>query len=248
MTASVLSSSSALNQKPASIADQLARERLLGRGPSEASTLAHGQRLATGDVSRPIERKLASLVEERSPLAYRRRDTQVLVDSFRRSTESIRDVFEQAPQLPQESVVLLQESLADLNRMTESASQMAPAIRQLLEASSVVDHIVSQAVGALAALPRMLTLPPVPDLMGAELDPWQSNPRLNEAIQTVVEAMRRSQGREDISVEGIPANNVAAIQLLSQWLSAGSANDDEEWERLQTALDRDRLSGRKLFG
>jgi hypothetical protein len=38
-----------------------------------------------------------------------------------------------------------------------------------------------------------------------------------------------------------------AIDLLDQWLADESGYDEETWPELKEALDRDRLSGRRLF-
>ncbi len=38
-----------------------------------------------------------------------------------------------------------------------------------------------------------------------------------------------------------------AIDLLDQWLADDSGYDEETWPELKEALDRDRLSGRRLF-
>ena len=39
----------------------------------------------------------------------------------------------------------------------------------------------------------------------------------------------------------------AVIRLLDQWLQDESGYDEETWPELKEALDRDRLSRRKLF-
>lgn len=38
-----------------------------------------------------------------------------------------------------------------------------------------------------------------------------------------------------------------AIALLDEWLADDSGYDEETWPELKAALDRDRLSARKLF-
>ncbi len=47
------------------------------------------------------------------------------------------------------------------------------------------------------------------------------------------------------------ADNRAAIDLLNAWGASDSTEDEREqretWQHLQTALDEDRLSNRKLF-
>ena len=37
------------------------------------------------------------------------------------------------------------------------------------------------------------------------------------------------------------------IQLIEEWLADDSGYDEEAWPELKAALDRDRLSSRKLF-
>jgi len=44
-----------------------------------------------------------------------------------------------------------------------------------------------------------------------------------------------------------PARPEAVIALLDQWLQDESGYDEETWPELKEALDRDRLSERKLF-
>lgn len=38
-----------------------------------------------------------------------------------------------------------------------------------------------------------------------------------------------------------------AVALLDEWLADDSRYDEESWSELKAALDRDRLSARKLF-
>ena len=38
-----------------------------------------------------------------------------------------------------------------------------------------------------------------------------------------------------------------AIRLLDEWMADESGYDEETWPRLKAALDRDRLSSRRLF-
>lgn len=42
--------------------------------------------------------------------------------------------------------------------------------------------------------------------------------------------------------------NLAAARLLDEWMEDDSGYDEEAWPELKEALDRDRLSDRKLFG
>lgn len=42
--------------------------------------------------------------------------------------------------------------------------------------------------------------------------------------------------------------NLAAVRLLDEWMEDDSGYDEEAWPELKEALDRDRLSNRKLFG
>lgn len=44
-----------------------------------------------------------------------------------------------------------------------------------------------------------------------------------------------------------PAKPEAVIALLDRWLQDESGYDEETWPELKEALDRDRLSERKLF-
>ena len=43
------------------------------------------------------------------------------------------------------------------------------------------------------------------------------------------------------------AKNQAAIRMLEEWMADESGYDEETWPVLKEALDRDRLSSRKLF-
>lgn len=46
----------------------------------------------------------------------------------------------------------------------------------------------------------------------------------------------------------LPSQNIAAIELLQSWLDNDErVEHDEAWEQLKQDLDKDRLSGRKLF-
>lgn len=45
----------------------------------------------------------------------------------------------------------------------------------------------------------------------------------------------------------LPAENVAAIQLLDSWLNEEAKGYDDEWDRIKQAIDENRLSNRKLF-
>ena len=65
--------------------------------------------------------------------------------------------------------------------------------------------------------------------------------------------------RNAVSVPSAPSTNGRAepsdgsettdsvIQLLEEWLADESGYDEEAWPELKDALDRDRLSARKLF-
>jgi excisionase family DNA binding protein len=44
-----------------------------------------------------------------------------------------------------------------------------------------------------------------------------------------------------------PEHSEKAIQLLDEWMADDSGYDEETWPELKAALDRDRLSSRKLF-
>ena len=44
-----------------------------------------------------------------------------------------------------------------------------------------------------------------------------------------------------------PSRAVEAIALIDRWLNDASDYDEKTWPELKAALDRDRLSDRKLF-
>ena len=50
-------------------------------------------------------------------------------------------------------------------------------------------------------------------------------------------------GKQKVS----PSRASEAIALIDRWLNDGSDYDAETWPELKAALDRDRLSDRKLF-
>lgn len=45
----------------------------------------------------------------------------------------------------------------------------------------------------------------------------------------------------------VPPKQPSAIELLDRWLQDQSGYDEETWPELKAALDRDRLSARRLF-
>jgi len=45
----------------------------------------------------------------------------------------------------------------------------------------------------------------------------------------------------------VPPDQPSAIELLDRWLRDDSGYDEETWPDLKAALDRDRLSARRLF-
>jgi excisionase family DNA binding protein len=49
------------------------------------------------------------------------------------------------------------------------------------------------------------------------------------------------------AAEGAPTQAERAIRLLDEWMADDSGYDEETWPELKAALDRDRLSSRRLF-
>jgi hypothetical protein len=66
----------------------------------------------------------------------------------------------------------------------------------------------------------------------------QAGQEIQQAQKQVEQAHRSAAPNE---------SNVKAIQLLEEWLTDESGYDEETWPELKAALERDRLSDRKLF-
>src|SRR5713226_6812514 len=74
-------------------------------------------------------------------------------------------------------------------------------------------------------------------------------PDLERRLQE--EAARRGQAPSDFAravlEDRLMDRNRAAMALLDQWLAEPPAEEDENWEELQAALEADHPSHRKLF-
>jgi hypothetical protein len=57
----------------------------------------------------------------------------------------------------------------------------------------------------------------------------------------------KSSRRSEPSRPHSQKNSAAVLALLNEWLQDESGYDEETWPELKLALDRDRLSKRKLF-
>ena len=53
---------------------------------------------------------------------------------------------------------------------------------------------------------------------------------------------------ERLRLGGLPPENVHALELLQEWLSADPSYDRSAWPRLQEAIETNRLSHRGRFG
>ena len=85
-----------------------------------------------------------------------------------------------------------------------------------------------------------------PNRFWSRLNVWQRDPQVERDF---VEAVALAIGSVTITRSRMPRKHehLTAIELLDFWLKEDETVADDQWERLQTALDRDRLSHRKLF-
>ncbi len=63
----------------------------------------------------------------------------------------------------------------------------------------------------------------------------------------MIKKQRKTSQVHDFSRSRLQTSPEAVIALLDEWLQDESGYDEETWPDLKEAIDRDRLSERKLF-
>ncbi len=111
-----------------------------------------------------------------------------------------------------------QDNLQGASQVTQQGVQ---AIQQAAEAAEVANQPVQQVA-----------------LAGG----WESGRIVQAGDQTPTQ-----KGREPTVLEYAGADRTAAIQLIDELLAGDASYDKKTWPEIAEALDRDRLSNRKLF-
>jgi hypothetical protein len=165
----------------------------------------------------------------------------------------MRGALEPAVRLLDESMVITQSVLPIIELKAEITSRLAESIRPLLDDAARWAESLTGPAGSLAGLsfPAVDLSAEAVEAMRRLSEVWCLGPdvegRLGEA--TARGTLEHEEQATLATGDGLN-KNLAAIQLLEAWLSEDSGQEQQEqddWRRLQMALDEDRLSDRKLF-